>query len=189
MENGEYPVFVGSSEQDIRLRARITIMGHEKVQAPYHWTVIQAYRELTKSNPQEVITTEIFENSIGRELPKEPKIYPYTIESPIMEYEQTIIGKMLFRLIMKIMNREAKEILKLPEGKEKEERLKNHIFMMRFIPSDSPRGLVQSSGGMVQMNLAYALTDLANKKFVSACKRLFQKNEHIPLPCEQQEKL
>ena len=186
IENGEYPIYVGSSSRDIRLQGSVNVTGYEEVGVPYHWSVIQAYRQLSKAEPEETITTEIFEKSIGRELLAEPVKYPFTIESPLVDFEQTFRGKIIFRMIMKVMNREMKDIAKLPEGKEKEERFKNHVFMLRFLPMNCPRGLVQSAGGMVQLGLAYAMTAIANGRFLKACKALGLDKDKLPLPCEEQ---
>lgn len=189
VENGEYPIFVGSSSRDIRLQDTIKITGYEEAEVSYHWAVIHAYRHLTTADPKETVTLEIFENSIGRKLPAEPEKYPFTIESPLMDFEQKFMGKIILKTILKVINSGLKDIMKLPDGKEKEERLKNHMFMLRFIHMNCPRSLAQSGGGMIQMNLAYALTYLANGKLGKAFKALREDGENILLPCEQQKNI
>ena len=189
VENGEYPLYVGSSSRDIRLQGTVTIIGREEAPVPYHWSAVQAYRHLTDTDPAETITTEIFEKIIGRPLPKEPEKYPFTVESPLQEFKQTFMGRIIFKSIMNVINSGAKDIVKLPDGKEKEERLKNHVFMLRFIHMNCPRSLAQSGGGMIQMNLAHALTALANGRFMKACMALRKDKEKLPLPCEIQKKI
>ena len=186
VESGEYPIYVGSSSRDIRLQDTIAVTGYEEVKVPYHWAVIHAYRHLTTADPKETVTKEIFEYSIGRKLSEEPEKYPFTIESPLMDFEQKFMGKIILKTILKVINSGLKDIMKLPDGSEKEERLKNHMFMIRFIHMNCPRSLAQSGGGMIQMNLAYALTYLANGKLGKALQTLREDRENIPLPCEQQ---
>ncbi len=189
VENGEYPVYVGSSSRDIRLQDALVVTGYEEAEVPYHWSVIHAYNHLGTADPKEIITTEIFESSIGRKLPDEPAKYPFTIESPLMDFEQKFMGKIILKTILKVINSGLKDIMRLPDGKEKEERLKNHMFMLRFIHMNCPRSLAQSGGGMIQMNLAYALTYIANGKLGKALKALREDGENIPLPCEQQKNI
>ena len=60
--------------------------------------------------------------------------------------------------------------------------------MLRFIHMNCPRSLAQSGGGMIQMNLAHALTALANGRFMKACMALRKDKVKLPLPCEIQKK-
>lgn len=186
VENGTYPILIGSSSRDIRLQEKITIEGHEKAEVPYEEELISAYRKITLERPEDVITKELFEKSIGRKLPQEPAVYPYTIESPFYEFNHTWLGKLIYRIIMKAIMLQGRSIYKLPDGKEKEERIKNQIFMLRFIQGNCPRGLVQSSGGILQLNAARIITDIANGQFIKAYKDADQQGEPFPVPYELQ---
>ena len=87
---------------------------------------------------------------------------------------------------MKAIMLQGRSIYKLPDGKEKEERIKNQIFMLRFIQGNCPRGLVQSSGGILQLNAARIITDIANGQFIKAYKDADQQGEPFPVPYELQ---
>ena len=65
-------------------------------------------------------------------------------------------------------------VSKIEDENERNLLIKNQKFMSDLIPKNSLRSLVQSSGGMLSMNLAKFLLELANGHKLKAIKELFK---------------
>jgi hypothetical protein len=63
-------------------------------------------------------------------------------------------------------------VSKIKDEEIKELVMKNNKFMLDLIPKNSLRSLSQSSGGMLQVNVAKALLELANGHFGKALVEL-----------------
>ncbi len=181
VENGEYAVLIGASSRDIRLSAKLTVTGQAEAIAPYSEEIMEGYRSIADGK----VTDTVFEALLGREIPAEPALTPYTIESPFSDFQNTRMGRFLYNSIMNGIAAQGKGIDKLPEGSEKDERIKNQQFILRFIPTNCPRAMIQSGGGRMQMNMARAITDLANGHILKAIGAIAKKDKPLPLPCEE----
>ena len=178
LENGEYPILVGASSRDIRLQSSLTVADQPEVAGQYSDEVVDSYRNITSGQ----ITREVFASTIGRAIPDEASVPPFTMETPICEYQATLPGRILFKTLMRIMDAPRKQIERLPDGPEKETRLRAHWFNMHFIPGCSSRSVLQSGGGRIQMNVAQALPMLANGQIFSALAAISKREREIPLP-------
>lgn len=181
VENGNYPIYVGASSQDIRRTGMVEITGYEEVDSPYSTAVGDGYENIANSG----ISDKVFEELLGNKIPAESPLTPITIESPISDFVHTKMGKFLYNSVLNGIAAQGKDIEKLPEGPEKDERIKNQDFVLRFIPCNCPRALIQSGGGRMQMNFAYAMADLANGHIIKAIKDVVIADKPEPLPCEQ----
>ena len=181
LENGEYPVYLASSAADIRLTGHVTIEGQEEAAQPYSREVVNAYAEIAAC----AIPDRVFEEILGDSIPAEPKIVPFTVESPIMDYDNSAAGRFLRSCIIKGVAFTGRKIRKLPEGSERSELIKNQRFLLELIPMNCPRSLVQSGGGIVQMNVAYAVTEFANGHIFRAVGELLKRDKPLPLPCKE----
>ena len=99
LENGEYPILVGASSQDIRLCGNITVTDQPHIPGQYTKDAMDAYLRITDEN----ISDTVFESTIGRPLPKEPTLRPFTVETPICEFRATCSGRLLYWVICKVM--------------------------------------------------------------------------------------
>lgn len=131
------------------------------------------------------VTNAVFEEVLGRAVPEEPPVYPYTIESPISDFQHTRMGRFLYNSVIKGIAAQGKGIKKMPEGPEKDAQIKNQNFVLRFIPSNCPRALIQSGGGKMQMNMAYAIAELANGHFIKAIRAVARGEKPSKLSCEE----
>lgn len=183
VEDGDYAILIGASSRDIRLTGHIDISGHPDVTAPYTDKIANAYQSVADGS----VTDAAFETLLGRQIPAEPVLVPYTIESPIGDFQNTKLGRFLYNSVINGIAAQGKGIDKLPEGSEKNEQIKNQQFVLRFIPCNCPRALIQSGGGRMQMNMAYAMTYLANGHIIKAIKAALKKDRPLPLPCENRE--
>ena len=184
LENGEYPVLIGASSRDIRLSGAVTITGQKEVAGQYGDEVVRSYRRIASGH----ITPAVFQATIGRAMPPEPSLRPFTIETPVKDFQTTWWGRILYRSILKVIEKEGQPIAEMPDGPEKEALLRAQKFTMAFIPGTSPRSMVQSGGGRIQMNVGRAMPLIANGQLLPALRMILRKETRIPLPCESEEK-
>ena len=183
VENGEYPVYIGASVQDIRLRDSISVTGHDAAASPYSEQAVSAYGKIAEC----AIPDDVFSETIGYLIPSEPPIRPYTVESPISDYQASFMGRMLYNGFMKGVGGNQKKLDAMPEGTEKDEMVKNQQFVMNLIPRNCTRALIQSGGGRMQMNMARAIVEIANGNIIRGMKEVMKKDVPLPLPCESQD--
>lgn len=182
VENGEYPVYIGAFAQDIRLRGSVSVTGYDTAAAPYSEKTVSAYGKIVEC----AIPDEVFSETIGYPIPSEPPIRPYTVESPISDYQASFMGRMLYNGFMKGVGGNQKKLDAMPEGTEKNEMIKNQQFVMNLIPRNCTRALIQSGGGRMQMNMARAIVEIANGHIIRGVKEAMKKDTPLPLPCESQ---
>lgn len=181
LENGSYDILVGASSRDIRLRGSVNIAGQPQIAGQYSEAVLESYRNITVQQ----ISEKVFCETICRPLPPEPPAQPFTVETPVCEFRATRSGRLLYALILKIMELQGGSDKKLPEGPEKEALRRSKRFTLSYIPLASPRSLVQSGGGLIQMNVGRAFPMIANGHWLQAIKELLKKEKKIPLPSEK----
>ena len=184
MGAGEYPVLIGASSRDIRLSGAVIITGQKEVSGQYGDEVVRSYRRIGSG----YITPAVFQATIGRAMPPEPSLRPFTMETPVKDFQTTWWGRMLYRGILKIIEKEGQPIAEMPDSPEKEALLRAQKFTMAFIPGTSPRSMVQSGGGRIQMNVGRAMPLIANGQLLPALRMILRKETRIPLPCETEEK-
>ncbi len=182
VENGHYSVLAGASSRDIRLTGSIEITGQEQVPPPCSAGTAAAYDAIAERG----IPDSVFAQVLGRPIPQEPPALPYTIESPLSDLTNSPMGRFLYRCVHTVASALGRDIRRLPEGPEKEERIKNQRFLLDLIPSNSPRSLIQSGGGMAQMHMARAAIELANGHILRAVRLAVKREKPLPLPCEEQ---
>lgn len=181
VEDGIYPICVGASSRDIRLTGEVEISNQAKCAAPYSEAVVDAYDHIADGK----VTDAVFEAMYGAKIPAEPPVTPYTTESPLRDFQNTKMGRFLYNTIMNGVAAQGKGIEKMPEGTEKDERIKNQNFILRFIPTNCPRAMTQSGGGRMQMNMARAITEVANGHIFRAIKEVLGGDKPEKLPCEK----
>ena len=181
VENGTYPILVGANSRDIRLKLNLTVDGYPKVEGPYSRETVEAYEKIADG----FIIDEVFTETIGRPIPEEPPVLPYTPESSLMDYTQTRMGRLIRKAILWGLSLDGKKYERLPEGRERDALIKNQKFILNLVPRNCPRSLMQSGGGgALQMNLAHAINELANGHVWRAICLAVKGEKKIPLPCE-----
>ena len=168
VENGLYPIYIATSSKDVKLTLEMVVANKEDVNSPYSQEVTKAYNNISCL---ENITDEVFNETINNKKVLKYGIDPFTLETPLFEFEKTKKGKKIYDLIMKIVvNTSNTDKIKNPEERELVE--KNNRFMLALIPKNSLRSLSQSSSGMLPINLAKALLELANGHVLKALVEL-----------------
>ena len=183
-ENGSYEVCIGASSRDIRLKDSITVSGKSTAAAPYSEQVLAEYANIAECR----ISDAVFAETLGREIPAEPAKTPITLETPLIEYNSTRMGRLIYSIITKVFEINGRSISSMPEGTEREAAVKNQRFLMALMPRNSIRSLCQSSGGAAQMKLADGIVALANGRVARGAGIILKKDSPQPLPVEEKKR-
>ena len=111
--------------------------------------------------------------------PAEPQRFPVTLESRFTDLQQTFLGRRLYNFTMKMPKKMEAEAQRLPEGPEKDNKIKAAQFMRRMLESNSPRTLTMESGQTFPYNYAQAFVELTNGHLFKGI-RLFLKKINVP---------
>lgn len=177
-ESGVYTLMVGKSSFDIRLTQEIDIVG-DATESPYSGVVMDAYRDFSC----EKITDAIFEEMSGVAIPSETPSLPLTMESRFCDLKQTFFGRIIYRAVMYFMcTRLEKRAKRLPEGPERDNRLKGAKFLRRIMDSNSVGTLCTCSSGTLTMNVAEGILHIANGKFFRGIALMLKGCKAPPLP-------
>ncbi|MGN1413415.1 MAG: glycoside hydrolase family 3 C-terminal domain-containing protein [Anaerovoracaceae bacterium] len=98
----------------------------------------------------------------GQEIPQLPPSFPVTLESRFTDLQQTFLGKILFHAVLSVANKQMKQALSLPEGAERDNKIKGAQFLKRILESNSVRSMSMSSGKSLPYNLACGFVELTN---------------------------
>ena len=170
VEKGTYPVELGFSSEDIRLRAETEIPGGEDVPPPTPRRVKAAYERDPRRIPDGV-----FEELLGRPLPQEEEEGEFGLESPLLLARKTGLGRAALGAADLWIRGLVRKAERMPRGRERDEVIRNRLFLRTILTENSLRSMIQSSGGVAQMHHAHALAHLANGRYGKALSALLRK--------------
>lgn len=156
LEDGDYSFFLASDSQTIGLSKTLSIKG-EKLNSPYEKEIYDAYSE----NPEN-ISDDNFVRMSGKKIPPLPKKKPIKLESRFSDLKETFMGRILFNAVLSVANKDLKKARKMPEGVEKENKIKGALFLKRILESNSIITMSMSAGKSFPYNFALGFVDLAN---------------------------
>lgn len=156
LENGDYEILLAASSADIRHRKALKVWEGEDEVSPYSSEVEASYHKPPTKVPC------CFAELAGRTGTDPASTKILTIESPLQDFNRTFMGKILYKSIMRIMEKEYKKAQRMPDSLERDARLKNSYFVVRMMPSNSLRSMSMSSGGQFSYDSARALVLMAN---------------------------
>lgn len=179
LESGTYGVVVGKDSFNETLIKNIDLTG-EEVEPSYCEEIEKIYQNLTDFD----ISNEKYELLLGKKINHKVKTKHIDIETPLCDYNVKFLGKLVYKIVNKItINsvlpkdvRTIKKINKIKDEKIRSTLIKNRFFLIEATKHNSMRSLVQSSGGMFDINVSYAVVELANGHFIKAIKYLKNKN-------------
>lgn len=165
LESGSYIFQICSDCQTVKLSQSVELQG-ESVAAPYSRTVMEAYEgaDITKINNQ------VFEEMSGVKIPALPAKFPVTLESRFTDLQQTFMGRILFKAVLSVADIQMKKALALPEGVEKDNKVKGAMFLRRILESNSLRSMSMSSGKSLPYNFVNGFMELTNGHFARGIK-------------------
>lgn len=179
LEDGEYEVQIGKNSRDIELTKKIEIKGVKIAKTPQN-----IYKKLDFEN----LSDENYEEYWGIKIPKLPPKKPITLESRLSDLKSTFFGKILYGALQSVSRKEEKAAKKLPEGKEKQNKLKNAQMLRIILDSNSIISLSMSSSGGFNYNFAEMFVELANGHIIRGIKAAMKPIKAPTLPINKEEK-
>ncbi len=166
LENGEYEVQISSSSENTVFCEKLTVSSGEKVSCPYSAEVNEAMKDGKR------IDNKIFEELLGAPLPKHVPKLPLTLESPFSDFQKTFMGRILYNAVTATSKKQLKAAKKLPEGAERENRIKGAVFLKRIFDTNCMRTLSMSAGRSFPFNIAEGFVKLGNGHVIRGIKAM-----------------
>ena len=161
LENGDYCFELCSDAQTVRLSASLYISG-ETIPSPYADDVHEIYARMAFCH----VTNELFERMSGCRIPALPPKKPLRLESRFSDMRATFLGKILYAAVLSIAKSDMKKAKKLPEGTERDNKIKGAIFLQRILDSNSIVTMSMSAGSRCPYNIAEMFVHFANGKII-----------------------
>ena len=180
LEGGEYRFELCSDAETVVLEQAVILEGEHN--APYPENVLKVYQGANF----EGLTDEVFEQMSGQHIPPLPPRTPITLESRFSNLEKTgFLGKILHSAVLSVATKQMKEAKKLPEGKEKDNKIKGAFFLRRILESNSLISMSMSAGTGMPYNFACGFMELANGHLFKGVKSFYTKIKAPKLPKEE----
>ena len=178
MGKGEYRIELCSDAETVRLFERIELDGEEV--SPYSERVLAAYTKGLES-----VTDEVFTEMSGRKIPALPPQRPVRLDSRFTDLKCSFMGKILYSAVLGVADKTMKEARKLPEGAEKDNKVKGALFMRRILESNTLISMSMSAGLTFPYNFAEGFASLANGHILKGIKCFCTKIKAPKLPKEK----
>lgn len=156
-EGGEYELQICSDCQTVRLSQTVTLKG-DGMENPYSEEVNRIYGNVEFDK----VTDSVFEEMSGLKAPALPPKKPVNLESRMTDLRSTFFGKILCNAIVGVAEKDMKKAKKLPEGTERDNRIKGAFFLKRVLESNSVLTMSMSAGRQFPYNFAQGFVNLAN---------------------------
>ena len=183
LEGGEYQFQLCSDAATVVLEQAVILEGEHN--APYPEDVLKVYQGANL----EGLTDEVFEKMSGQHIPLLPAQKPITLESRFSNLEKAgLIGKILHSAVLSVATKQMKEAKKLPEGKERDNKIKGAFFLKRILESNSLISMSMSAGKTMPYNFACGFMELANGHLFKGIQCFCTKIKASKLPKDQEEK-
>ena len=105
--------------------------------------------------------------------------------SRFTDLQQSFIGRILFGAVLGVANRQMKSALKMPEGAERDNKIKGALFMKRILESNSLITMSMSAGKSMSYNFAQGFAEFANGHIFKGIKCFCTKIKVPKLPKEK----
>ena len=132
LEDGEYRFELCSDCQTVRLSLAVSIAG-ESASNPYTDTVLEIYKNASLDK----VTDDVFEQMAGLKIPEIPPKKPIRMESRFSDMKATFMGKILYTAVLSVAKADMRKAKKMPEGVERDNKIKGAIFLERILDSNS----------------------------------------------------
>ena len=131
------------------------------------------------------VTDKLFEDMSGLKIPALPPKKPVTLESRFTDLRQSFMGRILFGAVLSVANRQMGEALKMPEGAERDNKIKGAMFLRRVLESNSLITMSMSAGKSMPYNFAQGFMNLSNGHILRGIKCFCTKIKVPKLPKEE----
>ena len=182
-ESGEYELQLCSDCQTVKLAHTVSVAG-DSAEIPYSEEVNAIYA----ATAFDQISDSLFENMSGLKIPAIPPKKPLTLESRFTDMRSTFMGRILFNAVIGMAKRDMKKAKKLPDGVERDNKIKGAIFLQRILESNSLISMSMCAGKRCPYNFALGLVNLANGHLFKGIKNFCTKIKVPKLPKESNKK-
>lgn len=141
--------------------------------------------EIYASADLSAVTDDIFEQMSGIKIPPKTPTLPITLESRFTDLKQTFMGKILFNSVLSVADKSEKEARNLPEGTERDNKLKGAIFLRRILESNSVMTMSMSAGKTFPYHIAKGMAEMANGHLLRGLKAMTSAPKVAKLPKEE----
>lgn len=180
MEGGEYRFELCSDASTVVLEQAVILEG--EYNAPYPEDVLKVYQDAGF----EGLTDALFEKMSGQHIPPLPAKKPITLESRFSNLDKAgFMGKILHSAVLSVATKQMKEAKKLPEGKERDNKIKGAFFLRRILESNSLISMSMSAGTGMPYNFARGFMELANGHLFKGIQCFCTKIKAPKLPKEK----
>ncbi len=118
-------------------------------------------------------------------VPEEPKHFPVTLESRFTDLTQSFMGRILYKAVLSVADKQAKAAEKMPDGAEKDNKRKGAQFLKRILESNSPRSMSMTAGSSFPYNYAQGFVELTNGHLIRGARCFLKKIKVPKLPKEE----
>lgn len=178
-ESGEYEIQLCSDSESVKLSGKIEIDG-EIVSSPYDKEIFDLYK-----NAPDKISDEAFEKMSGLKIPTLPPVKPITFESRFTDLKERFMGKILYNAVLSVAKKDMKKAKKLPEGTERDNKIKGAMFLKRILESNSVITMSMSAGKSFPYNFATGLINLSNGRIIGGIKDMCSPVKAPALPKDE----
>lgn len=182
LEGGQYECQLCSDCETVRLTHLIHIDG-ETCDAPGSAQVQEIYRRADLSQ----VTNDVFEQLLGSRIPSLPPRMPITLESRFTDLKATFMGRILYKAVLSVAESQRRRAEKLPDGPERDNRLKGAMFLKRIFESNSLISMSMSAGGSMPYHFAQGFAALANGQLLRGAMCFLRPAKVPPLPRDTKE--
>ena len=108
-----------------------------------------------------------------------------TLESRFEELRRTFTGRILYNAVVGVADKQRRQAMKLPEGPERDNRLKGATFLKRVLVTNSLRSMSMSAGKSFPYNVATGFMEMANGRLLKGIKAFLTPVKAPKLPKEE----
>lgn len=182
-EKGDYLIEVGKNSQDIVLKQSIHLEG-QNLDSVYPSEALRLYLDADFTRIDEAA----FAKMSGLPLPRGEESKSFTLESRFTELRRNFLGKILFNAVIGVAEKDRKKAEKLPEGSERDNRIKAAMALRKMLESNSLLTMSMSAGASFPYNFAEAFCDWGNGRFLKGISDFTRSIKAPKLPIEEEKK-
>lgn len=181
LEGGAYELQLCSDCETVKLSKTVTLTG-DVASFPYENVVNDIYNNVAFDS----VTDKRFEQMSGLKIPVIPQTKPIRLESRFTDMRATFMGKILFNAVLGVAKKDMKKAKKLPEGAERDNKIKGAIFLKRILESNSIITMSMSAGKNCPYNFAQGFVNMANGRLFKGIKCFCTKMKVPKLPKDKE---
>ena len=96
------------------------------------------------------------------------------------------MGMILYKCVLGVAKKDMKKAKKLPEGVERDNKIKGALMLQRVLNSNSLVSMSMCAADSCPYNMAEAFAHLANGKIIKGIKKIFSAIDAPALPSEKE---